>query len=233
MGRLGRGIEGQVAVAVVVGQGGVGLDEGGVLALVEEGMGGDVVAALDRRLEVAELLVDLGGQVAWKILVEDGGFLGQGLVDAQDGRQGFVIDLDQTDGLLGRLQIHGGHGPDLVADVAGLVSAEEGLVVAGRGDAVLDFQGIGVGDDRLDPGQPFGGRSFDIEYLGVGVGRVEDGAVEHTRQAHVVHVDRLASGLGRRVQAAGPAVDNVEVAHLSPSSPWPSAAVLTASTILW
>ena len=53
----------------------------------------------------------------------------QRLLGVEHGRKHLILHLDEVEGPLGRVDVHGGNGGDPIADVAGLVGEDELILV--------------------------------------------------------------------------------------------------------
>ena len=119
-----------------------------------------------------------GGVLCAKVVVEDGCAIGHGLAHVQHGRQDFVLDLDEVEGVLGDVGIARGDGCYGVSAVEGLLVGEEVLHLKSPGlgraftrdaDALGRAREVVVGDDSLDAGEGEGLRGVDALDDGVGV----------------------------------------------------------------
>ena len=116
-----------------------------------------------------------------------------------DGRQQFVVDVDQLERVARRVSVVGHHERDLLALEAHLVGGEHGLRV-GRdrlhpGDAaVLE---IPAGDDRVHLRVLERRGRVDRDDPGMRDRASQDGAVEHPRQLHVIDEVALAANEAR------------------------------------
>ena len=66
------------------------------------------------------------------IRVDQGSVHGQRVIDPEDGRQGCVLDVDQVEGRAGRIEVHGDHGRNGLADVPDAIDRQRGLVAVDR-----------------------------------------------------------------------------------------------------
>ncbi len=71
---------------VIFGNTSVGFDKTAVLTLVDQGVGVDKIALLEGGGDVAELLVNLGADIAGIVVMELRGALRQGLINSQNRR---------------------------------------------------------------------------------------------------------------------------------------------------
>ena len=213
VGNLGGGDQGEVAPIVEFGQAGLHFDEGPVLALGIHARGDHDVRLGQGLFHVPEFLVDLGAEVAGEVFVDLGGTLFHGLFHGEDRRKDLVFHFNEFNGLFCGVQVHGGHGRNLVTDVADLVHGKDGFVVPGRADPVFDGAGFLVGDYGFHPGKGLGLGCVNGENSGMGMGALEQGAVQHAGPGDVVGEDGLARGLVRGVHTVGPAGDNIKILH--------------------
>ena len=121
------------------------------------------------------------------LLVDEGGTLLHGLLRVEKGRQLLVLHLDQVEGLPGDLRVDGGHRGHLIPEGADLPRLEGRVVLV---HAELERGNQGAREHRLYPGQPFRPGRIDARDPAVGNGAVEDFAVEHPRQRHILYVGR-------------------------------------------
>ena len=99
------------------------------------------------------------------------------------GRKLFVVNLDELEGVAGRVAVLGDHERDLLPLEADLVGRQDSLNVVGeRGHPgqVQPGQGL-AGDDRLDLGVSLRGRGVDGLEPRVGVGAAQHRPVQHAR----------------------------------------------------
>ena len=92
----------------------------------------DDVAAVEATVGVAPVELEFVGDVVRRILVDERRVLGDRLVEAEDGWQDLVLDRDELGGPAGGLDVGGGDGGDLVADVADLLDRQRVEVRAER-----------------------------------------------------------------------------------------------------
>ncbi len=186
-GRLGRGVHAQaLVVGVPAGVDAAALQRGGGAAL-------DVQAQLQgarrggqRRVDVADLLDQVGGDLL-------------GAVQPDDGGEDLVGDPDAVRGVLGEVAVGGDDHHDRLADVADQVLGQRvGGPRRGQG-RVGDEQGEGVGEaarqvlvgvDRHQPLHVQGGGDVDVEHAGVRVGAAHERDLQRI-VAEVVEVAAL------------------------------------------
>ena len=198
--RLGGAPQGQLAAdRVQVGDYAAGLQRRGMRAGVEHvlghhdvgggerGVGGGLVA----RLPVEDVVVGLAGQV----VTDHRGAGVQRPLGVDHGRQRLVLDVDELQGVAGRVAVLGDHERDLLALVADLVGGQHGLHVPGQGrhpGQVALGQGL-AGDHRLDLGM--GQRVGGVHGHDPGVRQraAQHRAVQHARQLDVIHEPALAA----------------------------------------
>ncbi len=157
--RLGRGPEGELAADGVAGVGfpagdtGVRFQGGVVVALVVEPVLAGIIGLGKARLHVAKFIVDGFVDVAGAGLVVDLHLgMRQGLVDAHEGGEHFVFDLDQFQRFVEDIGVERGDGGNGVADVAHFVDGQRVFVLAGGEDAKFLRQ-VFAGEYGYDAGQ--------------------------------------------------------------------------------
>jgi len=204
-------------VRVPVGEGGVGLqrDVGG--AGVAEGALDDVGGLGKTLVHIAVGLVDTAEDVGGLagVVVDEGFFRVEGVLDAEDLRDRLILHPDQAAGPPRRLGVHRRHAGDGLPDVADLADGERGLVLTDRDRAELLRQFF-TEHHPADAGQREGGADVDAADPGVGAGRAQELGVEHAGQRHVGHeAGAPGDALGAVDLGAGAAEQSIgrEVAH--------------------
>ena len=226
--------DGDVAIGVPAGCGGVGLDvalvdgAGGELALDDDvGLREALVEVPALELEVAgDVAVDarvvaagetLGDGASGHGVVEQGGVVTHGIEGVEDDGEGFVDDLDEVQGFLGHVRVGGGDSGNGVALVERLllgetVLGEEAGVPHGLAEVdhhVLHDGNIGAGDDGLHVGEGLGLARVDGDDAGVAVGAAQDLAVQRAGQVDVGAVLGASGHLVDAVVADGTAADDL------------------------
>ena len=187
----------------------MGLQVGLVVLLCREGVLEDLVGLRKPFLDVAvpkprpahdvprpALHIEGRGVLAG-ILVNEGRVGLHRLDGIEDGGQLLVFHLDEGEGLLGDVGVRGGHGRDLVAQVADFLRIEQPLIE--DGDPVVDIRRVLGRNDRLDARQFLGLSCVEVEDAGVGVAAPEDPAAKRPGQVDIRRVLSAPRRLGRAV----------------------------------
>ena len=152
-----------------------------------------------------------GALIGVRLLVDDRRVGPHGLDGVEDGGEHFVLDLDEREGLLGGVRVHGGDRGDLVPQVADLLGLEETGVV--DGDPEPDRGNVPGGHDSTDAGQAPGLFGVDVQDPRVRVAAAEDGPVEHVRKGEVRRVPRRPRRLGLAVDPRNIRPHNLVIRH--------------------
>ena len=219
VGDLGARVEREEAGRVVVGDRAVGLDRRVGRALVPVLRLDHRVAREELALDVAELEMDVLGDVPFARLLVDLPFgVGECRFDVHHRWQRLVLDPDRLESFLRDQLAVGRDRRDRVPHVAGLLLAQRLLVLGPRDDAVVLGQ-ILAGDDRVDPRHRERRGGVDRADAGVGVGAAQELRVEHAGQRDVVGVDRAPGHLRQAFDLAVALADDVELAPRGPGAP--------------
>jgi len=121
--------------------------------------------------------------------------------------EGLVLDVDEREGVIGRVLVGGDDERDLLALEADLVARQHRLRVVGDRRHPGQPEGFEVlgGDHGGDVGLREGARGVDRNDLGVGEGAPQDCSVEHARELDVVQVGALPADEARILLALEPA----------------------------
>ncbi len=129
------------------------------------------------------------------------------LAGVHDRRQRLVLDVDQLQGVVGRVLVGRDDERDLLALEAHLVAGEHGLGVVGDRRHPRQAQRLEVlgGDDRGDVGMRERLGRVDRDDARVRIRAAQDGAVHHAREPDVVEIVALAADEARVLLALQPA----------------------------
>ncbi len=214
VGRSGRHPDFQAAAAgLVIGNDGVGFEHAIGFADGGEAVFADVVGLSKALFNVADVNIDMDVDVVGMVVVNEGGAVGHGFDGVENRRQGFILHVDQLQGLQSNGFVIGGHRRHLLADVTDLVDGNQ-LVVAGIAEhSPLDVKGIVAGRHRPNPRQH--GRPGDIDAFdqGVGMKAVQNLADQHVGQFDVGGKKRLAGRFRRRVNPGNSLAQNFVFSH--------------------
>ncbi len=140
-------------------------------------------------------------------VVQVGGGCGQRLLDGDCRGKLFVVDVDESDRLVGGDRVLGGDGDDRFAHEADAVDGEDGTVLQGVTVVGIGRRQIAAGHDGDNAGERFGAAGVDGADAGVGVGAAQDAAVGHAVQAEIAGEIGFAGDLGDGVDARGVVAD--------------------------
>ncbi len=223
---LGAGADHQAVVGVEPADDDVRLDGGVLLARRAVLALHDEVGLLEALLDVAQLAVDVAGEVARGVL--DARRVGlvvdhrrapvHRVLHVEHGRQHLVLHLDAPQRLLGdgpRVGRDGGHAvadvPDLGVEQVGVVGRRLGKRLAGRG--VRDARHVLVGQHRVHAGQRLGAAGVDPRDARMGMRARQDLADQHARQLDVVGEGGLAGDELVAVHLPDAPADDALLAH--------------------
>ncbi len=212
--RLGPHVDGEALLTLVpVGHGGAGLEgDAGVAAEDEAGLH-DMRRNRHRRVHRPGVQMALPGQIVAEFRMDRRGR--QRGFDVHDGGEGVVVDGD----VLGRvLRLAAGSGHDHGDRFALPAHPAHGQRVLGRGFQAAEMgenAGPGLAQcghggpviDGQHAGQGAGWGEVDAAYLGMGVGRAQEGGVHHAGELHVADVFAAALGEAAQVRARQGAAD--------------------------
>ena len=140
--------------------------------------------------------------------MQDRRIVSHGVLDAEDVRQDFVVDVDQVQRLLRRSGIGRGNGGNHVTLVERLLTGDDVAAVEAVvdhrsfglvGELGGDFRHVGGGHDRLDSGQIERAAAVYGPNPRVRVGTAEELAVKHGWQMNVRAVSGPSGHLVRSV----------------------------------
>ena len=131
---------------------------------------------------------------AAQVIADDRGTGVQRVPGVDHGRQRLVVDVDQLQGVPGRVPVVGHHERDLLALEPHLVGGQHGLGVPGQGRHPGQPAGRqhGPGDDRPDLGVGLGRGGVHGPDAGVRVRAAQHRAVQHAAELQVVDEAALA-----------------------------------------
>ena len=132
---------------------------------------------------------------AFEVVANDRSARIHGLAGVDDRRQYVVLDLDQFEGVAGRIAVFGDDERHLLALKAHLVGDENGLNVhrQGRRPGQAECLQVAAGDHGEHLGVREGLGRVDRDQPGVGDGSAQNGTVQHAGQHDVVDVVALAA----------------------------------------
>ena len=122
----------------------------------------------------------------------------QGGFRLQVGRELFVLDVDELEGVEGRVFVHGRDRSDAISDVAHAIQAQRILVRSPRDDSVPDRHVL-AGDHGMNAGEGEGPASVHGNDARVGMGAPQDLPMKHAGQDDIVRVLCSACRLGQPV----------------------------------
>ena len=110
------------------------------------------------------------------------------------GRQHFILDVDQLQGLVGCGLIDGSHAGDVVTHVPDFVDSQRMFVVAHRKNSIRSGS-VFAGNDGYDSFHLLGAAGVNVLNARVGEGRMQDSSHQHAGHGEVVGVFTGAGGL--------------------------------------
>ena len=195
MGNLRRAPDGEVAVGVDARDGAMRLDGDVRGAGVPVRLARDGGRRGDRLVHLAELEVDVLGDVAdLRLLVDLDLRMLESVLGREHRRKDLVVDLDERQRLVRRPLVDRRDTGDGVSDMAHLLHRQRRLVLRPGNDAVLCRQ-LRADQRRHHARMRQRGAEVDPADAGVCVRGAEDLRVQHPRQRDVVGVDPGAVGL--------------------------------------
>ena len=151
-------------------------------------------------------------------LIEQRRAVCQCLGNGEDMRQNLVIDCDQAAGLIGDGLAGGSDRGDRMTGIERLVArhaveadgADVEHILAALNQCAFEIGEVSASDHGLDPRQGQRLAGIDRADAGVGMGRTQDRAVEHTGRAEIRAVERAAGNLLGSVRADRTSADDAE-----------------------
>ena len=222
----------QLAVAVPGRHRRMRLDRRVRVAVVEKPVVAHVVGGSETRVHVAELQVHVLEDVGlFRVRVQLGQILTQGILNREDGREQLVFHVDQSERVERRVFVHGRNRGDRLTHIPHLADCQRRFVLSGRHDA-HELGHVRTKDDVDHAGMGKGAGDVDRHDPGVSVGRAQEPAVQHARQKDVVRVFRAARQMVPGVDLGQAMADDGEVTHghgpprvpaasCSPPARWP------------
>jgi len=170
---LRAGPDGELAVGILGGDGGVLLDGEMRVALIKESVFKDFVGFGEALIDVAEFQGDAFMDVAFiAVIVNARRRSGQSLLWIGDSGQQFVFDFDQVQSLKCDQLFASDYGGDGITNMADVINAQGLLILTDRKDSVFDGE-IFAGEDKVDAGVSGSARSIDAANARVGVRRAQ------------------------------------------------------------
>ena len=206
--RLRARVDHELAVRVLQRHGRVLFDRQMGIALEEKHIVEDVIGAVDRLIDIAELERHGFVHVAVVAVVVNPRLgMGQAVGGRSEGAERFVLDVDQVDGKIRRgfvLRNDGRHG---IADETDLVAAQGVLVVADRKNAVRNRKRL-TGQDQVNTVDLFGLCGVDTHDPRMRLRRTQQPAMQHPRENDVVGEAGLPCDLGPAVHSSSRVPDH-------------------------
>ncbi len=155
----------------------------------------DQVAAAEGRIDVADVDLKVGGDVVRRGVMELRRARLHGRARVGDGAEGFIVNVDQLQRILGDVAVLRDDHGDRIADVADFVRCQRCLLRAlqagydsGAHGNGFHSRHIGRGQDAEDAGQFQRRRRIDFDDARVGVGAAQNRGVRHAGAVNIADV---------------------------------------------